>query len=457
MAQIKKRGNSYTIIVSLGYDLSGKQITKSKTWKPASNMTPKQIEKAVAKEAAKFEEACQQGLVLNGNIKFGEFIDQWLEKYAKPELKGKTYSTYQVLLARIRPALGHIKLNRLQPHHLLDFYENLREGGIKASNRCSCKIDFKAYLKERGLTKVKLAEAAGVSVAVLDSITRGKNISTESAKKVCAALQEKEEKLFECADAGAELSEKTVLHHHRLLSSILQTAVQWQMITDNPCRRIKAPKVRKKEAQYMDEEAAIYLLERLESVETAYKAMIYVLLYSGMRRGELCGLEWQDIDFEHDMIHIKRNSVYVSGEGITTTTPKTESSVRVEKIPHLVMEILKEHKHKQNIQRISVGADWVESNRLFTQWDGKPIFPDSVSKWFKRFLKEIGLEGYSLHSLRHTNASIMIASGMDVRTVAARLGHAQTSTTTNIYAHLIKSADERAASAIDDVLSRKRG
>lgn len=455
MANITKRGAAYRIKVSCGYDVAGKQIIKSMTWKPEPGMTERQEEKEVQRQAVLFEDKCRSGQVLSGNIRFSEFVGVWMEKYAKPQLKAKTLDAYEYLLKRILPALGHIRLDKLQPQHLLEFYENLREADLKQTVKYRCKKDLKKLLKDQGQTKPSFAARVGVGVTVLNSITQGKNISRESAEKISRAFDLPLLDVFEPVGFG-QLSEKTVLHHHRLISSILQTAVQWQVIPSNPCSRVRAPRVQHKESQYLEEEQVFYMLERLEEEDEAHRGMIYLLLYSGMRRGELCGLEWSDIDFENDVINIRRNSVYISGKGVITNDPKTSSSIRAEKISHDVIELLSEHKHQQKIQRLSVGAGWIESDRVFTQWNGAPIFPDGVSKWFRHFMERIGLSGYSLHSLRHTNASLMIASGVDVRTVAARLGHAQTSTTTNIYAHLIRSADEKASEAIEDMLNLKK-
>lgn len=455
MASVTKRGQSYKITVSCGLDSAGKQIRKSITYKPEPGMTEKQIEKAVQREAVLFEERCRTGKVLAGNIRFSEFAKIWLEKYGEEQLKETTLARYKGLLVRICAAIGHIRLEDLQPHHFMEFYKNLSEEGVRDGMKYHTRIDFKALLDSRGINISGAAKKASVSTKTIAAAMHGSNISKESAEKISEALESPLPALFEPVKNEEKLSQKTILHHHRLISSILQTAVVWQVIPSNPCNRVKAPRVQRKEAPYMDVAEAVKVLQELDNQDIGHKAMIYTLLYSGMRRGELCGLEWDDIDFDHDMLNISRNSVYVSGSGIITTTPKTEKSVRVEKVPHVVIEVLKEHQHEQKLQRLSVGADWVENNRVFTQWNGKPIFPDSISQWFKKFLERSGLDGrgYSLKALRHTAASLMIASRVDVRTVAARLGHAQTSTTTNIYAHLIRSADERAAEAIDDLLA----
>ena len=183
--------------------------------------------------------------------------------------------------------------------------------------------------------------------------------------------------------------------------------------------------------------------------------MITLFIYSGMRRGELLGLKWSDIDFNSGHIQILRAILYTPDRGVYEDTPKNEKSKRSITVPASVLSLLKEHKLKQNKNRMQVGNRWVDSNYVFTSWDGKPFHPDTISSQFKKFIKRNNLPDVHLHSLRHTNASLLIASGTDLRTVSNRLGHAQLSTTGNIYAHAIKSADEMASNALENMLNKK--
>lgn len=181
--------------------------------------------------------------------------------------------------------------------------------------------------------------------------------------------------------------------------------------------------------------------------------MIMLLIYTGMRRGELFGLEWKDIDFENGYMQIERTSQYIGNKTLITKEPKTKSSRRAMVISDDIVKMLRNYKAWQTQQRLMMGRDWHDTDRLFTQYNGEPMYPDSLTKWFNHFLKRHNLRHVTLHSLRHTNATLMIAEGTDIRTVSNRLGHAQTSTTLNIYTHALKSKDAKAAQVLNDLLA----
>jgi integrase len=113
---------------------------------------------------------------------------------------------------------------------------------------------------------------------------------------------------------------------------------------------------------------------------------------------------------------------------------------------------LKEYRKWQTEQRLAVGDQWEDCDQLFTQWNVKPAHPDTITKWFEDFIKQTDLPQIHLHSLRHTNATLMIAGGEDIRTVSKRLGHAQVTTTVNTYTHAIQSADAKAAETLENIL-----
>lgn len=449
MATITKRGNSYRITVSCGYDLNGKQLRRTMTWMPPDGMTAKQIQKEANRQAVLFEEKCRTGQVLDGSIRFADFAERWFAGYAEKQLKPRTLATYTALLPRALAALGHIRLDKLRPNHITSFYANLSEPGVRADTKYRCKTSFKELIPS---TQSAFAKSAGVSIGTIESLAAGHNISRHSAEKISAALNRPLDEVF--APTGKEtLSGKTLLHYHRLLSSMLETAVQWQLIPSNPCKRVKAPRAERKEARFLDEKQAAHLIALLGNEPIQYRSMILLLINTGLRRGELCALQWKDIDFANAVLQVRRNTVYLAGQGLIDDTPKTASSQRAIKLPANCIPMLKEYRAWQSKQRLMVGDQWQDSDRVFTRWDGAPFRPDTLTNWFSDFVKRNDLPPVTIHSLRHTNATLLISSGTNLRTVSARLGHSQASTTANIYAHAIQSADAAAADAINDILS----
>ena len=245
------------------------------TYTPEPNMTAKHIEKEVQRQAVLFEEQCAKGLVMDGRIKFADFAAEWF-KHKKNDLRPKTYARYESMLPRINAAIGHLRLDRIQPQHLFSFYENLSEGGIRRDTKYKCTLDLSKHLKENKLTTAELSRRAGVPPSSVTSIKQGHNCTLATAKSI-----------FTPIDISKPLSAKTVLHHHRLISSIFSTAVEWGALFSNPCDRTKPPRVEKKEPKYLDEVQAATLLDLLETESTEYKTMIRLLLFTGLRRGEL--------------------------------------------------------------------------------------------------------------------------------------------------------------------------
>ncbi|GHU96407.1 hypothetical protein FACS1894208_10930 [Clostridia bacterium] len=382
MAATRQRGKGYEIRVSLGYDVNGKKLSRSMMWTPAPGMTARQIEKELERQKVLFEEQAQRGLVMSGSLRFADFADLWLKEYSAKNHSPTTHARYIDLLKRINAAIGHIKLDRLRPNHLMAFYSDMEE--------------------------------------------------------------------------QTNLSPKTIQHHHRLISAMLNTAVKWQVIPDNVAARVAPPKVIKHEAQFMEEDTVIRVFDLLEQEDVKHRTMIYLLLYTGMRRGELCGLEWHDIDWTSGTIKIERTSQYIAGQGIITKPPKTASGTRTVSVPPTVTQLLKHYRAWQSEEHLKIADRWQDGDRLFTQWDGKPIHPDTVSQWFDSFLKRHDLPHVTLHEIRHTNASHLIGNGVDVRTVAQRLGHSQVSVTLNTYAHSVKAAEQAAAVTLENSWNAKR-
>ncbi|MCL2187948.1 MAG: site-specific integrase [Defluviitaleaceae bacterium] len=338
---------------------------------------------------AKFKTEVRTGLFLNNiNLTFRQFIEtQWLVDTETKSLAPKTLSRYEIMLyQRILPHIGHIKISDINRNHIIKLYDSMLQDGAR----------------------------------------------------------------FDGKSGG--LSGKTVLHHHRLLSKIFNTAVLWEIIAASPMKMIKPPKAERKIAAFYDDEQVIALLDSLNGLDESqfkYKVLVMLAIFMGARRGELMGLEWQDIDYEKRTISISRTSQYLPKKGVFTKTPKTELSNRTITIPDSIVALLKDYEQHQIYERERLANLWNPSDRLFTTWEGKPMNPDTITDWFGKFIKRHNLPPVTFHGLRHTNVSLLIADGIDVRTIATRVGHANPTTTLNLYSHMLRKSDQIAADSIE--------
>ncbi|NLB81532.1 MAG: tyrosine-type recombinase/integrase [Clostridiaceae bacterium] len=468
MATIRERGGAYQIRVSLGYNMQGKQISKTMTYTPAPGMTKKQIEKEVNRQATLFEEKCKNGFVLDGSTRFADYALKWLE-INEGNLAPKTYIRYNSLLDRINPAIGHIKLENLQAHHLQEFYNNLAEDGIINLKPKAAGKNLGEYLKKNKITKADISSKTKIATSTIKAACDGKNILLEKAEAIAKALGVNFSDVFTvCNNNGAGLSEKSILHHHRLISVILGSAYKQGYVFRNVSTLATPPKVKQKDVDFLDEKEALSLCEALRGAPIKWKTALLLLLYTGMRRGELVGLEWSDIDFKSNLIHIKRTVQYVVGTKYEYTDengvfhkgrliekePKTKSSIRYISVDDGVMYLLNDYKKWWLEQKLLNGDRWVKTNKIFIKENGGVMHPDSITEYTKKFVKQNNLPHFTPHSLRHTNISIMIANGVDIKTVSARAGHSNITTTGNIYTHQIQSANAKAADKIGNIFSK---
>jgi len=217
-------------------------------------------------------------------------------------------------------------------------------------------------------------------------------------------------------------------------------------------KMVKPPKVTRNVVPFYDDEQVFTLIEHLDSLDESqfkYRVLTMLALFTGMRRGELMGLEWKDLDYENKTIIIRRSSQYLPGQGTFTKEPKNELSNRTVTIPVSIVELLKDYQLHQEKQSQQLANLWKFSDRLFTTWDGEPMRPDTVSSWFGKFLKKHDLPHVTFHGLRHTNVSLLIADGVDIRTIASRVGHSTPTTTLNLYSHILRKSEQMAADRLE--------
>lgn len=431
MAYVKPDGDSYRIQVSNGYDVNGKKIRETISFTPDQTMSPTQQKKALDKFVFEFEEKVKNGKFLSGEkMTFQAFYEYWLNEYADKHLEKTTLQSYKAELdQKIIPAIGHLKIAKIKPTHLQSFYNNLLEDGVRKDG------------KPGGYSPV------------------------------------------------------TIKKDHAIISGMLSQAVLWQLIESNPCDRVAPPKEVKESIEdvkhFTVEQAEIFLNalemkyttkykghDRIDdtgvkyhvpeyietrSIPTQFKVFFNLALFGGLRRGELIALTWDDLSSTDSSIDINKSTGLVNKEQITKI-PKNKTSIRTVVVPEPIMKMTEKYRKEQLEYRISLGDQWNGENHLFIQADGKQMnlstpnhtFHDIINKYNATVDRdELKLPHIPLHGLRHTSATFLIAQNIDVRTVSARLGHAQTSTTVNIYAKALKKLDKKAANALDDLLIKK--
>ena len=463
LLKAKKGGAmSYLVRVYNGRTQDDKVITRCKTVTPPAGMGKKKAEKWVQEQAVLFEQQVTNGLVLDSDMLLDDLIDRWFEEYANKQLKAKTLYDYRRMRGRISAGLGHLKVSKIKPAHVMAFYNNLEEKGVR---RDSTYTATKALLKllPRG-TRGELAKQAGIGQDTMRMVYAGKNVSRKTAEKVSAAVGLAFSKAFvEHTQKDGKLNNNTVIRYQAMLSSIFKKGVQWGLINENPCSRAEHPKAEEIDVRVLTEEEIPKLLDALSDAPPQYSVITQLALLLGARRGEICALRWSDIDFEKGTLSIKRTVQSIPGIGLVFNAPKTRRGKRCLRIGADCVELLQEYRRYQKAERFRIGSAWVrkvtlengkvvDNDMLFTKWNGEPMDPDIISSWFPKFLEAHDLPSIHFHSLRHSNASILIAAHVPITTVSGRLGHAQTSTTLNYYASAIQSADAAAADALEGVI-----
>ncbi len=440
---------TYRITVCLGYDSKGKKLRKRKTVKIDKTLTSKQLKNELNRQKVLFEEQVSGGNYLDGeNITFAKFTQKWFKDYAEQNLAPATLVSYrQKINERILPAIGHIVLAKLQPTHLMEFYNNLKEDNIRLDGKY---IPKEALLK--WLISYKVADIekiTGITFKTCQRIKLGKSTDYKTGQKFCEVFELDINKMFSSKNKE-KLSEKTIRNHIGIICSILSTAVKWNIIKDNPAKRIDMKKAPKSKPRYYDDKQIVFLLNALQNEPLAYRTMIYLTLDIGLRKSELTGLMWEDIDFEKATININKQRHYILGKGIIEETPKTEAGVRIVTASQTVISLLKQYRTQQVEQKLKLGTAWQNAPYVFLHEDGTAINPNLPYKWFTKFLERHNLPKITFHQLRHTNASLLISAGEDIVTVSGRLGHADKNITLNTYSHIIKSKEAQVANKMDE-------
>lgn len=451
-----KTGTTYRISVSAGFDTSGQRIRHRTMWKPTPGMTPRQIKKAVQRAAVDFERSIEQGYSLDNKQTFAEYAAYVLDLKERTGVRPTTLDRYRELLGRINAAIGHIKLSDLRPQHLNAFYKNLAEPGLRVGGgSATAKIDLAKWLTENKKSRASIAEAAGISAATVGVAVKGEPIREDKAEAIARAMGKKVAEVFKVEKNTNPLSDKTVLEHHRLISTILAQAEKEMLVPYNAASKATPPRTTKKDPNYFQPETVAAILEALESEPLKWRLITHLLIVTGCRRGEIMGLKWEKVDFDNSRVKIDRALVSSKSKGVFEESTKT-SDIRHLTLPRETMDLLRQHKREQLRLQLANGDRWLHTGYVFTQDNGDHMNPDSITGWLKDFSTRHGLPHINPHAFRHTVASVLLANGTDIVTVSKQLGHASITTTESFYSHIIEENKAKAADCIANVLIRKK-
>ena len=463
MANLQERRNkdgkliSYSIRVFNGRDADGEQL---KPFTATFFVEPTWSEKTARRKAeafaATFEKECRYGAASDTRQRFKEYCEYVIDLKESRGVKHSTIIRYQDLTRRIYPAIGHIKLKDLRVDHLNTFYSALsKEENQSFSGHATPKVDLRSIMKDKGLSIEKIAKTSHISHSSIGVAMQGKTVSKKTAMAICDVLEIKYKSSFIEDVATRTLSAKTVLEHHRLISTVLEQAVKEGLIPFNPAHRAEIPKIERKTPNYFQPEQIAAIRDALETEPLKWKTLTHLFIITGARRGEILGLKWKAVDFEHNRIHICNNVLYSPDRGVYEDTPKTAQSDRFITLPVETMILLSTWKNRQAYERRLLGKYYVNQDFVFAQDNGSPMNPDAVTSWLSDFSKRHNLPHINPHAFRHTMASMLYFNGADSVSISKRLGHSKVSTTSDLYAHVIEAADQKNADILANTILRK--
>ena len=447
---------SYRIQVKAKNERTGKFETKVMTCRKPPDVTERQYERELNKIAIDFEDKFKKQLngmlAVDNDITFIDYANKWLEKIKNTRslnyyIKGKDN------IRKFEAYFGNIKLNQITPVMVQGFLDEMMAKKYE-QKYATLKRDLTQYLKSHCIKLVDATRNSGISRSIYYSATVGNGIRIDSAKTICSALNLNFDEWFDVKVISRPYAKETILKLKRTLATILADAKRQRLVEHNFASRdyIAPIQGHKKEVKILNDKEAKQLAGYLDKLDNPrWKIALLIALFMGIRRGELAGLEWKDIDFENKTMTIARSVQDIVGFGIITKEPKTENSKRTISMPDKLIEYLHEYETWWQNQKKYLGDRLGDTDRLFCTEDGKDICPGLLRVWLQKSLARAGLPIVTLHSLRHTNITLQLMAGVDMKTVSARAGHSKASTTSDFYSHFLKNSDIHASEIINKI------
>ena len=438
MASVRKKGTGYEIRISDGYDSTGKKIEISRMFNPKPGLTEEKAKLEAHKFALRLEDRIKNG----DNVKADKLTVEKLSKYfledvKPPEIARTTYTSYKkIIYSRIIPYLGREKATRINGHTVSKYEDILREPGVRMDGK-------RGALSEGTIRK---------DIAVLSAI-------------LSYGVSEGWLTVNPLIYSGKRRGRKKAVKEYQVDNFTVEQAQWFLWALDNPIDIVhKAHKCTRKDGTTYE----VKEYTQRWQLPLKWRFCFNLALFTGDRRGENIGLTWNDINFEKCTVNIDKASACDEGETYTKDT-KTHAT-RIAVVPKFVMDIGRLLLAEQKRASLEMGDRWegfrgrqFGKNFVFQQWNGKQMNLGSPRHEFKRLIRiynqnvaknedEMLPEEVTLHDLRHTCAAILISNNMDPQTVAGILGHANPTTTLNIYAYYFKKKSQEAANIMESVL-----
>ena len=447
---------SYRVQVKAKNQRTGKFEAKAITWKKPLELTETQAKKELQRIALELEERFNKQLngllAVDNDITFIDYAERWLEK-----IKNTRSLNYYVkgrdCLKKFYNYFGNIKLNQITPVMVQGFLDDMM---MKKYEKKSARLtgDLNQYLKSHCIKQVDALKKIGISKSILASANAGYCIRIENAERICNALGLKYEDYFTTEVQSHAYAKETIMKLKRTLATILADAKRQRLVEHNFASRDYIAPIQgyKKEVKILNDKEAKILANYLHTEPNPrWKIALLTVLFMGLRRGELAGLEWKDIDYENKTMTIARSVQDIIGFGLITKEPKTENSKRTISMPDKLIDYLKEYEIWWLNQKKYLGDRLGNTDRLFCTEDGTDISPGLFRVWLQKTLTKVDLPKVTLHSLRHTNITLQLVAGVDMKTVSARAGHSKASTTSDFYSHFIKNSDIHASEILNKI------
>lgn len=446
----------------LSYRISVRRngVTEKMTFVPESSLTEEQADKAAEKAAQDFEKSLREGYNLHKRYTVDAWIDYVLQNKKNAGRKNKTISSYEYAREKLGSRFLKMQIADVTPQDIANLLHKLQTQNKETESRTVIKpgINLLSVINAHGYSKQRLAREAGIASSTLDNLCNGKNVLYAKAAAIASVLNEDPSHLFDIIESTEKLSGSTVHICRRFLTMLFGVAVRERVILYNPATSIEPiSNKRKKKVDTLQIDEVQEILRYAENEPIHKRLVIHLLLITGCRRSEIAGLRWSNLDWANGTLLVDGQIQYTKEHGLYEDTTKTENE-KLLKLPIETMELLRTYKTWQDDKKQQSGYTWAQPDRIFTNQKGGLLNPDTINGYVQRFRAKYDLPPMSPHKFRHTMASMLLYAGSDIVAVSKRLGHANVSTTQNIYSHLIRKADVENAEHIADIMLRgKKG